>query len=138
VLKRQCAIFSVYCLSETHRQFRSQQFPETVNWYVLKRQCAIFSVYCFSETHRQFCSQQFPETVNRFVQRMSCVYEIIIIAKHVTSSSIGTTTLSWVSACSTAIEHSQQESFYRVPMPAARQTPNLEENQGFRTFQLSP
>jgi hypothetical protein len=27
------------------------------------------------------------------------------------SSSIGTTTLSWVSACSTAVEHSQQEGF---------------------------
>jgi hypothetical protein len=27
--------------------------------------------------------------------------------------------------------------FYRVPLPAARQTPNLEENQGFRAFQLS-
>jgi hypothetical protein len=27
---------------------------------------------------------------------------------------------------------------YRVPLPAARQTPNLEENQGFRAFQLSP
>jgi hypothetical protein len=25
-----------------------------------------------------------------------------------------------------------------VPLPAARQTPNLEENQGFRAFQLSP
>jgi hypothetical protein len=54
------------------------------------------------------------------------------------SSSIGTTTLSWVSACSTAVEHSQQEGFYRVPLPAARPTPNLEENQGFRAFQLSP
>jgi hypothetical protein len=28
--------------------------------------------------------------------------------------------------------------FYRVLLPAARQTPNLEENQGFRAFQLSP
>jgi hypothetical protein len=28
--------------------------------------------------------------------------------------------------------------FYRVPLPAARQTPNLEENQEFRVFQLSP
>jgi hypothetical protein len=28
--------------------------------------------------------------------------------------------------------------FYSVPLPAARQTPNLEENQGFRVFQLSP
>jgi hypothetical protein len=28
--------------------------------------------------------------------------------------------------------------FYRVPLPAARSTPNLEENQGFRAFQLSP
>jgi hypothetical protein len=25
-----------------------------------------------------------------------------------------------------------------MPLPAARQTPNLEENQGFRAFQLSP
>jgi hypothetical protein len=25
-----------------------------------------------------------------------------------------------------------------MPLPAARQTPNLEENQGFRVFQLSP
>jgi hypothetical protein len=28
--------------------------------------------------------------------------------------------------------------FYRVPLPAARQPPNLEENQGFRAIQLSP
>jgi hypothetical protein len=28
--------------------------------------------------------------------------------------------------------------FYRVPLPAARQNPNLEENQWFRAFQLSP
>jgi hypothetical protein len=28
--------------------------------------------------------------------------------------------------------------FYRMPLLAARQTPNLEENQGFRAFQLSP
>jgi len=32
----------------------------------------------------------------------------------------------WVLACSTIVEHSQQEGFYRVPLPAARQTPNLE------------
>jgi hypothetical protein len=58
--------------------------------------------------------------------------------KSSSSSSIGTTTLSWVSTCSTVVEHSQQEGFYRVSLPAARQTPNLEENQGFRAFQLSP
>jgi hypothetical protein len=45
---------------------------------------------------------------------------------------------SWVLACSTVVENSQQEGFYTVPLPAARQTPNLEENQGFRAFQLSP
>jgi hypothetical protein len=50
------------------------------------------------------------------------------------SSSIGTTTLSWVSASSTDVEHSQQEGFYRVPLPAACLTPYLEENQGFRAF----
>jgi len=32
----------------------------------------------------------------------------------------------WVLACSTIVEYSQQEGFYRVPLPAARQTPNLE------------
>ena len=43
------------------------------------------------------------------------------------SSSIGTTTPYWVLACSTIVEPSQQEGFYRVLLPAARQTPNLED-----------
>jgi len=33
----------------------------------------------------------------------------------------------WVMACSTIVEYSQQEGFYRVLLPAARQTPNLED-----------
>ena len=33
----------------------------------------------------------------------------------------------WVLACSTIVEYSQQEGFYRVPLPAARQNPNLED-----------
>ena len=33
----------------------------------------------------------------------------------------------WVLACPTIVEYSQQEGFYRVPLPAARQTPNLED-----------
>ena len=33
----------------------------------------------------------------------------------------------WVMACSTIVEYSQQEGFYRVPLPAASQTPNLED-----------
>jgi len=32
----------------------------------------------------------------------------------------------WVLAWSTIVEHSQQEGFYRVPLPAAHQTPNME------------
>ena len=40
-------------------------------------------------------------------------------------------------ACPTIVEYSQQEGFYRVPLPAARQTHNLED-QWFRTFQLPP
>ena len=32
-----------------------------------------------------------------------------------------------VLACSTIVEYSQQEGFYRVPLQAARQTPNLED-----------
>jgi hypothetical protein len=64
-----------------------------------------------------------------------CLYRDNCYIKFVlSSSSIGTTTLSWVSACSTAAAG----RFYRVPLPAARPTPNLEENQGFRAFQLSP
>jgi hypothetical protein len=61
-----------------------------------------------------------------------------IKASSSSSSSIGSTTLSWVSVSSTAVEHSQQEGFYRMPLPAARPTPSLEESQGFRAFQLSP
>ena len=33
----------------------------------------------------------------------------------------------WVMACSTIVQYSQQEGFYRVLLPAARQTPNLED-----------
>ena len=33
----------------------------------------------------------------------------------------------WVLACSTIAEYFQQEGFYRVPLPAARQTLNLED-----------
>jgi len=33
----------------------------------------------------------------------------------------------WGLACSTIVEYSQQEGFYRVPLPAARQTPKLED-----------
>jgi hypothetical protein len=39
------------------------------------------------------------------------VYDCTHIAYASSSSSIGTTTLSWVSACSTVVEHSQQEGF---------------------------
>jgi hypothetical protein len=34
-----------------------------------------------------------------------------VVSKNSSSSSIGTTTLSWVSACSTVVEHSRQEGF---------------------------
>jgi len=30
-------------------------------------------------------------------------------------------------ACSTIVEYTRQEGFYRVPLPTARQTPNLED-----------
>jgi len=42
------------------------------------------------------------------------------------SSSIGTATLvGYGLACSTIVEYSQQEGFYRMPLPVARQTPQL-------------
>jgi hypothetical protein len=54
------------------------------------------------------------------------------------SSSIGTTTLSWVSARSTVVEHSQQEGFIECRCQRQFKPPNLKENQGFGEFQLSP
>jgi hypothetical protein len=50
------------------------------------------------------------------------------------SSSIGTTTLSWVSACSTVVEHSQQDGFtecrcqWHVKPPTWRRTKDLERS----------
>jgi hypothetical protein len=53
-------------------------------------------------------------------------------------SSIDITTLSWVSACSTVVEHSQQEGFTECRCQWHVKHPNLEEKQGFKAFQLSP
>jgi hypothetical protein len=52
------------------------------------------------------------------------------------SSSVGTTTLVGFGLLNCRWAFSAGR-FYRVPLPAVRQTPNLEENQGFRAFQLS-
>jgi hypothetical protein len=41
------------------------------------------------------------------------------------SSSIGTTTLSWVSACSTAVEHSQQEKVLLSAVASGTSNPQL-------------
>ena len=43
----------------------------------------------------------------------------------------------WVLTCSTVVEYSQQEGFYRVPLPAARQTPQP-GGPVIRMFQLPP
>jgi hypothetical protein len=42
------------------------------------------------------------------------------------------------STCSTVVEHSQQEGFTECRCQRHVQPPNMEENQGFRAFQLSP
>jgi hypothetical protein len=62
---------------------------------------------------------------------------IVYIFTYTSSFSIGTTTLSWVSALLNCRAFSAGR-FYRVTLPEARPTPKLEENQGFRAFQLSP
>jgi hypothetical protein len=60
-------------------------------------------------------------------------YTYVKIA-HSSSSSIGTTTLSWVTACSTVVEHSQQEGFTEchcqrhIKPPAWRRTRDLERS----------
>jgi hypothetical protein len=53
------------------------------------------------------------------------------------SSSVGSTTLVGFDLLNCRWAFSAGR-FYRVVLPAARQTPNLEENQGFRAFELSP
>jgi hypothetical protein len=59
---------------------------------------------------------------------------LFINTLHSSSSSIGTTTLSWVSACSTVVEHSQQEGFtecrcqWHVQPPTWRRTRDLESS----------
>jgi hypothetical protein len=60
--------------------------------------------------------------------------EFFDVHRHSSSSSIGTTTLSWVSACSTVVEHSQQEGFTEcrcqrhVKSPTWRITRDLERS----------
>jgi hypothetical protein len=62
-----------------------------------------------------------------------CTLSIKLICKH-SSSPIGTTTLSWVSTCSTIVEHSQQEGFTEcrcqrhVRPPNWRRTRDLERS----------
>jgi hypothetical protein len=56
------------------------------------------------------------------------MYKDVVQISYSSSSSIGTKTISWVSACSPVVEHSQQEGFYRVPLPAARQTHKLDKS----------
>jgi len=50
-----------------------------------------------------------------------------LFTEHNSSSSIGTATLVGFGLLKTIVEYSQQEGFYRVPLPVARQTPNLED-----------
>jgi hypothetical protein len=53
------------------------------------------------------------------------------------SSSVGSTTLVGFGLLNCCWAFSAGR-FYSVPLPVACQTPNLEENQGFSVFQLSP
>jgi hypothetical protein len=59
---------------------------------------------------------------------------LILTSSSSSSSSIGTTTLGWVSACSTVVDHSQQEGFTEcrcqrhVKPPTWRRTRDLERS----------
>ena len=68
----------------------------------------------------------------------------VVMTSHLTVLTWGTILLLqsvlqplWVMACSTITQYSQQEGFYRLPLPVAHQTPNLED-QRFKMFQLPP
>jgi hypothetical protein len=68
------------------------------------------------------------------ITRVRMTYRPITIMYTSYSSSIGATTLSWVSACSTVVEHSQQEGFTEcrcqrhVKPPTLRRTRDLERS----------
>jgi hypothetical protein len=66
-----------------------------------------------------------------------CCFEIVDCTMFVLSSSNGTTTLVGFGLLNCHWTFSAGR-FYRVSLPAARQTPNLEENEGFRALQRSP
>jgi len=54
------------------------------------------------------------------LQTLKCILCILLLLQ----SALQTL---WDLACSTIVEYSQQEGFYRVPLPVARLTPNLED-----------
>ena len=74
---------------------------------------------CFSKT------QQYSIIFNFLATSFGRKDGVMMVSS--SSSSVGTTTPHWVLACSTIVGPSQQEGFYIVPLPAARQTPNLED-----------
>jgi hypothetical protein len=71
------------------------------------------------------------DCINGCINVISRIYRVYLLY---ISSSIGPTTLSWVSACSTVVEHSQQEGFTEcrcqrhVKPPTWRRTRDLERS----------
>jgi hypothetical protein len=75
---------------------------------------------------------------SRFTQHINISAQYIAWSSKIhSSSSVDSTTLVGFGLLSCRWAFSAGR-FYWVPLPAARQTPNFEENQGFRAFQLSP
>jgi hypothetical protein len=81
-----------------------------------------------------------PRLTPEGYRRWFCIFSYVIhlrLYDSSSSSSIGSTTLVGSGLLNSRWAFSAGR-VYRVPLPAARQTLNLEENQRFRAFQLSP
>jgi hypothetical protein len=106
------------------------KFMTILNSYVFPHRGAILREFFRTED-----CEPGVETCRRLIVVMNnCIFTEYICWLMISSSSIGTTTLGWVSACSTVVEHSQKEGFTEcrcqrhVKPPTWRRTRDLERS----------
>jgi hypothetical protein len=79
---------------------------------------------------RKFCCTQLvpSERTSLWISQIRCLTKVKMMDLSESSLLLQSALQPlWFLAWSTIVEYSQQEGFYRVPLPAARQTPNLED-----------
>ena len=80
----------------------------------------VFAVETVSSFDIKFKGTCTTFTISHSKKTLAKAYKTIIIIIIIIQSALQPL---WVLAFSTIVEYSQQESFYRVPLPAARQNP---------------